>query len=293
MKRAHLKRVMIDRQEPEQSETDRRSSSRVPKQTGGRAAYDDSEKRMPWESGKKPAYSHPDDGDHYICPAMKKLRSEICFACGHFATTYNVSDSLRKSFADRFGFEIDIQWYTPNRLCGSCRSILLSKNKRARQFKFVRPMQWAPASNHLVNEFDCDCYFCKADADPNFFKERKRENLPQETTCVLPEMTADVRVKVDDPDDWTLYYTSTRAANVERRQRSPPISTENESSTIADLKNEVAQLREDLIFLCDKLEKKLDSLDPHNELKEIKDQCTLTNLLLLQNNPQVLQNDSV
>lgn len=305
----YVKRVLIGRVKPGRSETDRRSLSRGSKQAVDRSdAHNNAEspeKRAQTES-KKPEYVHPDDCDHYICPAMKKLRTEVCFACGHFATTYNISEALYRSFKARFGFEIDIQYYCPNRLCGSCRSILLSKAGRARQFKFVRPMQWAPASNHLVHESNCDCYFCKADANPDFFREKNRANLPQLTTCVLPEMIADVQVKVDeDEDEWTTYYPAARSANADMLPRSQMNSTrpdQNGLSTnccsIAELKNEIVQMKEDLLFFCDKLDKKLDGANLHKEMEEIKNQqnvivntISFTNILLLQKSQQ--QNGNV
>ena len=302
---AYVKRVLISRVKPGRSETGRRGRD-------SKQAVDSpvlrSEKRAPSENEQ---YAHPDDHEHYICPSMKRLRNKVCFICGHFGNMYGLNDSLRNSFETRFGFKIDIQYFTPNQLCGGCRAILLADG---RQFKFVRPMQWAPASNHLVYESNCDCYFCKANANPEFFRTKTRENLPQDTTCTLPELVsaeADEqkhRVEntnhiVDPNHEWTTAYDGHQSDQTNSTQPAQNEPSTNGCCSIGQLRDEMrtelVQIKNDMLFICNQMDKKkLDISELHKDLEEIKNQqkliidtISVTNLLLLQNSQLTLPTD--
>lgn len=56
------------------------------------------------------------------------------------------------------------------------------------------------------------------------------------------------------------------------------------------------QMKEDLIFFCDKMDKKINTVELHKDLEEIKNEqklivntISVTNLLLLQNSQQALR----
>lgn len=319
---AYVKRVLTSRVKPGRSETEDRRDRRClerSKRVGHSPARGNTEssekKRTPSESER---YVHPDDHEHYICPAMKRLRSEVCFVCGYFGKMYNLNDTLRKSFETRFGSRIQIEYYTPNRLCGSCRAILLADD---RQFKFREPMQWAAGSNHLVYESNCDCYFCKANANPEFFRTKTRENLPTNTTSILPELIDGTEADKDEhrfenvnqsvfPNQkWTTAghqnakVGTSQCDQTNSAQAHHTGSSTNGCCTAEQLRNEMrdelVRIKNDMLFICNQMDKKkLDIGDLHKDLEEIKNQqkvilnkVNLTNFLLLPKSQQILPPD--
>ena len=246
----------------------------------------------------------PDCNQRNQCNAHERLKSKICYICGLTSKFNRITDHLITQYKKKFGLDLVIDYFTPDTVCGTCRSNL-SSNKRDRRFKFSRPIIWRPASDHQIYG-NRDCYYCLVDQNASFFRKKDRTNLPQNSSCSLPVFGDILTMKeeiVNESDgeynDYNSYVVdgnnqsvdqsidpnvlqlfnqiinqTTNAdqgldQNRERQDSSfvPLSSTVSSTPNTADL---LKNLRDDIYFLCEKLDDKMDRLQ--NDVDLIKAQ---------------------
>ena len=259
------------------------------------------------------------------CNAHERLKSKICYVCGLISKFYKITDSLVTHYKNKFGLDLVIDYFTPDTICGACRSNLSCRQK-VHQFKFSKPIIWRPASNHhrddLIDDSDCDCYFCLADEKVSLSELRELENLPQNSSCSLPLIDDISKMKeeiVNEPDGehkdpnshamnsnhqsvdqnidpnvlqlFNQIMNQTTNADLDQNrehQRSSLPTLSSAVSSTSEITDLLKNLREDIYFLCEKLDNKIDRLQ--NDVESIKTQQQSIASSL--NSPAVLSKNS-
>lgn len=118
------------------------------------------------------------------CEARERLKDKICYVCGLISKSNKITENTKKKYKERFGSDLIVSFCTPETVCGTCKTNLLSNKNR--KFRFFKPMIWRKSFNHNKSII-VDCYFCSVEDDETFFENKHLSNYPESTTCSLPK----------------------------------------------------------------------------------------------------------
>lgn len=109
----------------------------------------------------------------------------FCYICGNFVLSkqkQNITDFVKRTFHDYFGFSIELKSWTPHVVCTICVEQLRQWTKGQRKsLPFGIPMMWREPTNHVD-----DCYFCCCNVKGFNAKNKSKISYPNLNSVTRP-----------------------------------------------------------------------------------------------------------